>query len=586
LSDTVTVATSGGTEQTITVTINGADDAAVVTGNDTGAVTEDSGTNATGDLDHTDVDGDDVDDAWNTAVVTQGSYGTLTIGADGQWSYDLDDTNATVNALDAGDTLSDTVTVATSGGTEQTITITINGADDAADDSTSVSILAIDADTGDSNLDFLTRDNTLVFSGTAEAGASVEVSLNNNVLGTSSTQASGAWLFDHTSIGLLDGVYTLSVKATDAASNTATDTRTLTIDTTATITIDVVAGNDEIDASEDDADVTISGTVTGVEDGREVTVSLNGKSYTGTVSANVWSIQISATDAQALDQNETVQASVVDLAGNSASIARAITHEIENVILRDDNGDGSIFGTNTDDKIRGDDSGLMVSGGGGKDDIEVGNGRNLINAGDGDDTVKSGNAADRIDGGRGNDTLDAGGGSNVAIDLYGSNVITADSGDDQIITGMGNDQIDAGAGNNRVTSRGGDNDILTGDGADIVLTGNGNDTIFTGGGSDRITAGGGNDTIRAGAGNDMISGGGGEDIFIFEGGGGFDRVMDFQLGVDTFAFDIGTFSGVNSYDDLVIRDFGRLAIIQAEDTTIYARLIGSGGLDIDDFAFV
>ncbi|MAW89394.1 MAG: hypothetical protein CMJ42_22975, partial [Phyllobacteriaceae bacterium] len=77
--------------QTITITITGTNDAAVVTGTSTGAVTEDAGTPATGDLDHTDADSDDTDDAWNTTVVTQGTYGTLTMNADGTWSYVLDD---------------------------------------------------------------------------------------------------------------------------------------------------------------------------------------------------------------------------------------------------------------------------------------------------------------------------------------------------------------------------------------------------------------------------------------------------------------------------------------------------------------
>ena len=51
--------------------------------------------------------------------------------ADGVWTYKLDDTNCAVQALDDGDTLTDTFTVTTIDGTAQVVTITIHGANDA-----------------------------------------------------------------------------------------------------------------------------------------------------------------------------------------------------------------------------------------------------------------------------------------------------------------------------------------------------------------------------------------------------------------------------------------------------------------------
>ena len=50
LSDSVTVATTDGTQQVISIDITGANDPAVITGNTSGAVTDDTGTPATGDL--------------------------------------------------------------------------------------------------------------------------------------------------------------------------------------------------------------------------------------------------------------------------------------------------------------------------------------------------------------------------------------------------------------------------------------------------------------------------------------------------------------------------------------------------------
>ena len=96
-------------------------------GTTTGTVAEDSGVVITGTL--TDTSGNIFGDTWS--IQSGGTYGTASIDpATGVWSYDLDDTNAIVDALDAGDTLTDTFTVLLSdllGTDTQVITITITG---------------------------------------------------------------------------------------------------------------------------------------------------------------------------------------------------------------------------------------------------------------------------------------------------------------------------------------------------------------------------------------------------------------------------------------------------------------------------
>jgi VCBS repeat-containing protein len=137
LTDTFTVTTIDGTAQVVTVTINGANDAAIISGATTGAVVEDSGSRcdkptATGALTDTDVDNTpNRFTAVNCPTASDGGYGTFTMTADGVWTYRLDDANCAVQALDAGDTLTDTFTVTTIDGTEQVVTITIHGASDA-----------------------------------------------------------------------------------------------------------------------------------------------------------------------------------------------------------------------------------------------------------------------------------------------------------------------------------------------------------------------------------------------------------------------------------------------------------------------
>ena len=98
---------------------------------DTGAVTEDTG--VIGGLIGTSGDinfwfGSDAGQ-WTAETIT-GAYGSqLTIDADGRWVYTATNSNATIQALNTGDTLTEVFTVTSTGGTS-TITITINGLDE------------------------------------------------------------------------------------------------------------------------------------------------------------------------------------------------------------------------------------------------------------------------------------------------------------------------------------------------------------------------------------------------------------------------------------------------------------------------
>ena len=139
LTDSFTVTTIDGTQQLVTITINGANDAAVITGPVTGAVLEAGDVNnsnlgtptATGDL--TSFDVDNANDAWTAVAspaVSANGYGSYTLTAAGSWTYTLDDANPAVQGLNVGQSLTDTFTVGTVDGTTQTITITINGSND------------------------------------------------------------------------------------------------------------------------------------------------------------------------------------------------------------------------------------------------------------------------------------------------------------------------------------------------------------------------------------------------------------------------------------------------------------------------
>ena len=87
---------------------------------------------ATGTLTDTDVDNPPNTFRRSTSpTASDAGYGTFTMTADGVWTYTLDDDNCAVQALDDGDTLTDTFTVTTVDGTAQVVTITIHGSNDA-----------------------------------------------------------------------------------------------------------------------------------------------------------------------------------------------------------------------------------------------------------------------------------------------------------------------------------------------------------------------------------------------------------------------------------------------------------------------
>ncbi|WP_459162002.1 VCBS domain-containing protein [Bradyrhizobium japonicum] len=138
LTDTFTVTSIGGTPQLITITINGANDAAIISGATTGTVTEAAcwkpGTPiATGKL--ADADVDNTPDSFTPVTEPRTSdhgYGCFRMTADGVWTYTLDNTNCVVQALNACDTLTDTFTVTTIDGTAQVVTVTIHGTNDPA----------------------------------------------------------------------------------------------------------------------------------------------------------------------------------------------------------------------------------------------------------------------------------------------------------------------------------------------------------------------------------------------------------------------------------------------------------------------
>ena len=138
LTDTFTVTTIDGTAQVVTITIDGTNDAAVISGTTTGSVIEAWRRQRTARRPRparspipTSTIRPTASSAVNCPTASDAGYGTFKMTADGVWTYTLDDNNCAVQALDDGDTLTDTFTVTTVDGTPQVVTITIHGSNDA-----------------------------------------------------------------------------------------------------------------------------------------------------------------------------------------------------------------------------------------------------------------------------------------------------------------------------------------------------------------------------------------------------------------------------------------------------------------------
>ncbi|WP_094854246.1 Ig-like domain-containing protein [Bordetella genomosp. 10] len=137
----------GGTSTaTLTVTVTGTNDVPTITvgagDSAAGVVYEDTASVYNGSL--TIKDTDDGESLFQAQTVKD-DYGTFTIDANGKWSYTLDNTNATVQALSGGDSLPvRTFTVVSEDGTATyNVNVTINGTNDApvaADNSTTVAV--------------------------------------------------------------------------------------------------------------------------------------------------------------------------------------------------------------------------------------------------------------------------------------------------------------------------------------------------------------------------------------------------------------------------------------------------------------
>ncbi|WP_371767262.1 Ig-like domain-containing protein [Massilia sp.] len=223
--------------------------------------------------------------------------------------------------LTGSDTLK--VRVVDSGGNAGTADSHAYTLDNSAPAASSTPVLDAASDTGSSHSDGITAATTPTFTGTAEAGATVDLYEGSTLLG-SAVATGGIWSITSSALGA--GQHTVSTIVTDAAGNAsgASAGLTFTVDLTApTTTVGGIAFSADHGASNTDfitnvAAQTISGTLSAaLQTGEQVEVSLdNGATWTAAqVNGTAWSL------AATLAGSGTLQARVVDAVDNAGPVA-------------------------------------------------------------------------------------------------------------------------------------------------------------------------------------------------------------------------------------------------------------------------
>lgn len=254
------------------------------------------------------------------SVTGSGTTYTVTvngIGGDGTLRLDLNGsntgiTNGSGTAINGGYTAGQTFTL-----------------DHTAAAAPSIPVMTSGTDTGLSSTDGITSNTTPVFTGNAEANATVRLydTDGTTLLGTTTANGSGGWSI--TSSTLAGGSHTVTAKQSDAAGNTSAVSAGLAvvIDTDAaapsTPVLSVISDSGTLgDGITNIATPTITGTA---EANASVTLyDTDGFTVLGTTTANgagAWSI----TSSTLSNASHTLTTKQTDLAGNVSAASNALT---------------------------------------------------------------------------------------------------------------------------------------------------------------------------------------------------------------------------------------------------------------------
>ncbi len=466
---TVSDGNGGVDTATVSITVNGMNDAAVVSGDDTGSGLAGSGDtpiDVTGTL--TVEDPDQNQSSFLDGIIG-GSYGNLTIGVAGNWTYTALSNHPAIAALVVGETLTDVITVSTLDGTTHQITITLSGGNDAP--------LAVDNTASMSEADAVAQTGNVILD---DNGFGADSDPDGNDLTVSTVAGTSV---PGTGSAVIAGLYGTLTIAADGSYSYLLDTGNLFV-------VGMATGDTLTD--------TFSYTIT---DGLETSTADLGIVING----------ISEADQQLAGDEG---ANVIHAAGGNDLVD---AYEADDIIYGHGGNDG-LNGGAGNDTIHGGAGLDFIYGDTGSDHLYGGDDTDAIFAGDDDDFAWGEGGGDNLDGGFGNDELHGGDGVDWLYGSFGDDVLYGDAdgdalfgqeGQDTLYGGTGGDSLDGGAGN----------DVLHGgDGVDWMFGGADNDLMYGGADTDAMFGEAGNDTLYGGDGGDSLDGGIGDDSLFGEDG--------------------------------------------------------------------
>ncbi|WP_157755485.1 VCBS domain-containing protein [Pseudomonas frederiksbergensis] len=253
--------------QQVTVTVTGSNDAPVLSfasGNDIGAVKEDTTLSVSGQFSSADID-HNATATWSIAGSNTGTYGSIAVDGTGQWTYTLaNGTNgvaSAVQSLQAGESHNEVFTIQVSdglGGVDtQQVTVTVTGSNDAAVlSSASVTLTETNAP--------LTTGGSLTVSDIDSAATFVGQTNTAGSYGQFSIGTDGAWTY-----------VANSAHNEFAAGTTYTDTFAVSsADGTATsVTVHILGTNDAAVLSADVANLTETNAAVDISTAGTLTIS-------------------------------------------------------------------------------------------------------------------------------------------------------------------------------------------------------------------------------------------------------------------------------------------------------------------------
>ncbi|WP_369833829.1 Ig-like domain-containing protein [Cronobacter dublinensis] len=262
------------------------------------------------------------EDAGQTVTVTlNGQDYTTTVQPDGKWTLDLP--AADLQALADGE---QSLAVSLSDAAGNSITVNHPITIDAA--AATLPVLIINPISGNGYISAFEHTRPLQLSGTSthvEAGQTVTLTLNGKNY-TATIGSDGSWSVEVPAtdvLALTDQTWTVGGSVTDTSGNPATASGDVTVvaQNLPSISIAPIAGDNVINALEQGADLTVTGSTLGIQPGQKVNMLLNGKTYSTVVGDDGnWSILVPAQAMQELTDGQLIViVGAEDVAGNQVT---------------------------------------------------------------------------------------------------------------------------------------------------------------------------------------------------------------------------------------------------------------------------